>query len=165
MFRKKTKREKEAPASEAAWTPHRLPPAPETDPRDLNGLTLAFIGDGVYELLVRDYILTRCGGNVQALHERTVSFSNAAFQCEAAKKLLPTLDEEEAAVFRRGRNARAGHVPKNKTQAEYHTATGLEALFGYLYLTGRTERLETLFETVRELNEEMEHGNKTAEEK
>ena len=110
-----------------------------------NGLTLAFVGDAVWELLARDRALNECGGRVQALHRETVAFSNAAFQSAAAKAILPLLTEEEAAVFRRGRNARPGHVPKNKTQADYHLATALEAVFGYLYLTKNLSRMRALF--------------------
>lgn len=158
MFRKKKREAAAAEVPAPRWTPHPLPQTQIPDPAEMNGLTLAFVGDGVYELLARDWILTRCGGNVQALHRKTVSFANAAFQCAAAKRLTAELTEEELSVYKRGRNAHAGHVPKNKTQAEYHAATGLEALFGYLYLTGRVSRLETLFQTVCLLNEEMENG-------
>ena len=123
--------------------------------RELNGTALAFAGDAVYELLVRDYVIAACGGRTAELHRRTVSFSNAAFQCAAAKRLLPLLTPEEEAAFRRGRNARLTHVPKNKTQAEYHLATALEALFGYLYIIKDFARLQALFAEVAALNGEL----------
>ena len=89
-----------------------------------------------------------CAGpaaTVQALHKDAVYYANASFQAAAADRLLPLLTETEAAVYRRGRNAHAGHTPKNKTEAEYHKATGLEALFGQLYLSGEEDRLQELF--------------------
>lgn len=127
------------------------------DLKEQNGVTLAFLGDAVYELLVREHVLSVCGGRVRALHEKTVAFSNAAFQSAAAGALLPDLTEEETAVFRRGRNAHTGHVPKNKSTAQYHLATGLEAVFGYLCLTGNAQRILELFAKIIKLNEETEY--------
>lgn len=123
--------------------------------RQMNGVTLAFIGDAVYELMVRSYVLTVFNGRAQSLHEKTIAFSNAAFQAKAAVKLLPLLSDEETAVFRRGRNAHTSHTPKNKTGADYHMATALEALFGHLYITGERERLQALFDVI--LAEETEN--------
>ncbi|MCH5197546.1 MAG: ribonuclease III [Oscillospiraceae bacterium] len=116
--------------------------------KELNGVTLAFIGDSVYELMVRSRILAENQGRVQELHKKTVAFSNASFQALAAKKLQPRLSEAELSVFKRGRNSHPGHTPKNKSQADYHLATGLEALFGWLYITNKTERLAELFEFI-----------------
>ena len=127
--------------------------------REMNGVTMAFIGDAVYELLVRDYVLSAANGRAELLHRQTVAFSNAAFQSAAAKALLPLLTEEEQAVFRRGRNAHTGHTPKNKTRAEYHLATALEAVFGWLYLTGQMQRLKALFGAVVNLKEESDHAD------
>lgn len=165
MFLKKKK-----PAASPLQPPSALPEIPA--PPDLsapageqNGLTLAYLGDAVYELMARNYILTRCGGKVQALHEKTVSFSNAAFQSFAAKTLLPLLDEAETAVYRRGRNAHPGHVPKHKTQSDYHSATGLEALFGWLYAQKKYDRLQTLFGVIARCNEEFENEKRSKAEK
>lgn len=127
-----------------ALFPNAVPTA--VPPRQMSGLQLAFIGDCVYELLVRRHVMSLDGGGVQQLHRRAVEYANAAFQADAAQALLPALTEEELTVYRRGRNAHTSHTPKNKSEAQYHRATGFEALFGYLYLTGQTARLQTLFE-------------------
>lgn len=116
--------------------------------RHMSGLSLAFIGDAVYELLVRQYVLSFGEARVQDLHRETVRFVNAAFQAKAAELLSDALTEEETAYYKRGRNANASHTPKNKSEAEYHRATGFEALFGYLYLAGRFDRMEELFHII-----------------
>ena len=115
----------------------------KVDPRTLSPLTLAFIGDGVFELLVRERLV--CEGNrpAGALHKRSVAMGRAEAQAEAMDRLLPLLTETEAAVYRRGRNA---HTSRNSE--EYHKATGLEALFGYLYLQGDIGRLQGLFQQI-----------------
>ncbi len=115
----------------------------KVDPRTLSPLTLAFIGDGVFELLVRERLV--CEGNrpAGALHKRSVAMVRAEAQAEAMDRLLPLLTETEAAVYRRGRNA---HTSRNSE--EYHKATGLEALFGYLYLQGDIRRLQGLFQQI-----------------
>ena len=115
----------------------------KVDPRTLSPLTLAFIGDGVFELLVRERLV--CEGNrpAGALHKRSVAMVRAEAQAEALDRLLPLLTETEAAVYRRGRNA---HTSRNSE--EYHKATGLEALFGYLYLQGDIGRLQGLFQQI-----------------
>ena len=109
-------------------------------PQSLSPLTLAFVGDGVYELMVRERLL-RQGGRVRDLHTLAVEQVRAEAQAVAADRLLPLLTEREAAVYRRGRNARTA-----RTDGAYHKATGLEALFGYLYLSGETARLRELFD-------------------
>jgi ribonuclease-3 family protein len=86
------------------------------------------------------------------MHERAITFVSAKAQAAAAGMILSKLDEEEASVYKRGRNAHAGSVPKGSTHGEYHAATGIEALFGYLYLSGKTERLNELFSVVVEEN-------------
>ncbi len=121
-------------------------PVPAVPPREMSGLQLAFIGDCVYELMVRAYVLSVDPGGVQRLHRRAVDYANAAFQARAAETLQPLLTEAEQTVYRRGRNAHTTHTPKNKSEAQYHKATGFEALFGYLYLTGQADRLRTLFQ-------------------
>ncbi len=118
----------------------------DCNPKQLSPLTLAFVGDGVFELFVREKLV--CQGNcpVNALHKRSVEQVCCGAQAVAAKKLLPLLTEEEAAVYNRGRNAHVGHVPKNAKVADYHAATAFEALFGYVYLSGDLERLRMLFQ-------------------
>lgn len=131
------------------------------DINSMNGLSLAFIGDAVYEVMLREHILAEGDARVAQLHKDTVKYANATFQASAAERLLPLLTEEEAAVYRRGRNAHSAHTPKNKSEAEYHKATGFEALFGYLYLMKNTARLYELFEIVLAVDEkEDKHEQK-----
>lgn len=111
---------------------------------------LALVGDGVFELLVRTYLCTRGDQTVLKLHKDTVSMVNAATQAKYADKLKPHLTEEEYNYYRRGKNAHTHAAPKSATKAEYAKATGLEALFGALYLLGRTRRLNELFQILME---------------
>ena len=118
------------------------------DKRDIDAISnlgLAHIGDGVFELLCRGYLCARGGKNVGNLHRDTVRLVKAPSQARFAEKLLPILTEEEQAWYRRGKNSHVHAVPKGATPAEYAKATGLEALFGALYLSGRTDRLNELF--------------------
>lgn len=124
----------------------------KVDPRTLSPLALAFVGDGVFELFVREWLI--CQGNRPAgvLHKQSVAMVRAEAQAEAVDRLLPLLTEEETAVYKRGRNA---HTTRNS--AEYHKATGLEALFGYLYLQGDIERIQGLFQRITgDTNQESE---------
>lgn len=116
----------------------------EQNPKLLSPLTLAYIGDAVFELMVRERIVRAGNAPVNQLHHLAVRRVCAAAQHEAAMMLLPTLSDEEAAIYRRGRNAHS-HPPKNADPAAYRSATGLEALFGYLYLKGEQERISALF--------------------
>lgn len=120
------------------------------DANKLSMLALAHVGDAVYELLTRTMLCTRANSSVAQLHKQTVSYVNAPAQARAAEKILPLLDAEEASVYRRGRNAKVNSVPHNADIWQYHAATGLEALFGWLYLQGRTERVEELFRAIME---------------
>lgn len=108
-------------------------------------LTLAFIGDAVYELLVRGQVLARGSAPVGKLHHRTVDFVRADAQAKAVRAIQPILTETEATILRRGRNANSAHIAKNADPVDYRYATGLESLFGYLYLTGKNQRLRELF--------------------
>lgn len=116
-------------------------PAPEVDPRTYSPLALAFIGDGIYELVIRTMVVTKANRANHDLHQATVKYIKAENQAKMVEILKPVLTEEEAAVLRRGRNAKPNSVAKNASLGEYHRATGVEALFGYLYLTGRTDRM------------------------
>ena len=116
----------------------------------ISNLGLAHIGDSVFELLCRSYLCARGGKNVGNLHRDTIAMVKATAQAEFADKLLPLLTEEEVAYYRRGKNAHVHAVPKSATAAEYAKATGLEALFGALYLAGKTDRLNELFRAVME---------------
>lgn len=126
------------------------PQMSEQDVNKISMLGLAHIGDGVYELLTRTILCTRGHSSVIELHKLTVSYVNAPAQAVAAEKILPLLSEKESAVFRRGRNAKVNSVPHNANIAQYHAATGLEALFGWLYLQGRTERIGQLLAAIME---------------
>ena len=116
----------------------------------ISNLGLAHMGDGVFELLCRSWLCTRGDKTVLKLHRDTVELVRAPAQAKFAEKLLPLLDEEETAYFRRGKNAHTHGHPKAATAREYALATGVEALFGALYLLGRKERLNELFTTVME---------------
>ena len=108
-------------------------------------LGLAHIGDGVYELLTRTMLCKQGHSAAAKLHRLTVSYVNAPAQAAAVKKILPSLTEQELAVYKRGRNAKVNSVPQKADIAQYHAATGLEALFGWLYLQGKTERINELY--------------------
>ncbi len=122
--------------------------SPDTDYRNLSGLSLAFIGDAVYELFIRNHVLSKGEARVKDMHKDTVRLVNADFQADMTDILMPKLREDEIAVFKRGRNAHAGHTPKNKSEAQYHKSTGFEALIGYLYLKKDFERLDFIFSEV-----------------
>lgn len=108
-------------------------------------LNLAFIGDGVYDLLVREYLVTHSSAHVGELNQMKVKLVNCKSQAEFVKLLLPKLSDEEAGVYKRGRNTKVNSASKHSTLSDYHAATGLEALFGWLYLKGRYERINELF--------------------
>ena len=116
----------------------------------LSPTTLAFYGDSVYELYVRRYI-TELGDRPSGeLHNMSVKMARASFQAAAFELLIPVLAEDEADILRRGRNATGITAPKSSSSAEYHKATAVEALFGYLSLTGEDERIEELFNMITE---------------
>lgn len=117
----------------------------KTEAKQFSPLTLAFLGDAVYSLLVREMLLKTANRPTNALHKESIKLVNANCQAEMIKKVLPLLTEEEDAIFKRGRNAHSGHVPKNQSDADYRYATGLETLYGYLYLIGDFERIMYIF--------------------
>ena len=119
---------------------------PEIDA--ISNLGLAHMGDCVFEILCRGWLCARGGKNVGNLHRDTINLVKAQSQAKFVDKLLPLLTEAELAYYRRGKNAHVHAVPKSCTPAEYAKATGLEALFGALYLAGQTERLNELFKAV-----------------
>lgn len=120
------------------------------NPKELSPLNLAFIGDCVYEMLVRERLVAEANRPVNDLHRESVKYVSAKAQTAAFQKIEPLLTEEETAVFKRGRNAKTGHQPKSASVGEYHCATGVEALFGYLYLTDNNERITYLFNAINE---------------
>ncbi len=115
-----------------------------------SNLALAHIGDAVFELLCRSYLCARGRATVGDLHRQTVALVKAPAQARFADTLLPQLSEQELSYYRRGKNAHVHAVPKGATPAEYAKATGVETLFGYLHLSGQTQRANELFCTVME---------------
>lgn len=125
-----------------------FPEMPVQDVNKISMLGLAHVGDAVYELLYRSKLCTDGHTAVAEMHRMTVAFVRAEAQAEAAAKLLPVLTQDETSVFKRGRNAKVNSVPHNADIGQYHAATGIEALFGWLYLLGRTERINELFNII-----------------
>lgn len=123
---------------------------PEDDIRAISSIGLAHIGDGVYELLVRTYLCAHGKATGKGLHRATVQLVCAPEQARRAQRILPLLTEEEQEVYRRGRNAHVHSIPQHASRSEYQQATALEALLGWLYLSGRRERINELFETMME---------------
>ena len=119
-----------------------------TNVSSLSPLTLAFVGDTVFDLLVRSELVCEANRPVNALHKAASGMVCAHAQAEAITKIMPLLTEDEEAVFKRGRNARTGGIPKNQSSADYHYATGLECLFGWLYLKGETDRIKELYNAI-----------------
>lgn len=113
----------------------------DTDAKNYSPLVLAYIGDGIYDLIIRTVVVNR--GNTQAnkLHRKTSSLVKAAAQSAMVDTLLEILTQEELAVYKRGRNAKSATMAKNATMADYRKATGFEALMGYLYLEQQWERM------------------------
>lgn len=123
---------------------------PEDDIRAISSIGLAHIGDGVYELLVRTYLCAHGKATGKGLHRAMVQLVCAPEQARRAQRILPLLTEEEQEVYRRGRNAHVHSIPQHASRTEYQQATALEALLGWLYLGGRRERINELFETMME---------------
>lgn len=111
------------------------------NPNEMNALTLAYIGDAIYELYIRMYVISK-GGKPNALHKRTIGYVSAKAQANVIHMLTPRLSEIELELVKRGRNAKSNTVPKNTDMINYRYSTGFEALIGYLYLTNQIERLE-----------------------
>ena len=126
---------------------------PQMSLQDINKISvlgLAHVGDAVYELLFRTLLCREGHSSVAQLHKLTVEHVKAEAQAQATEKLLPSLTEDERDIFKRGRNAKVNSVPHHASAGEYHAATGLEALFGWLYLQGKTERICELFSLIVE---------------
>lgn len=114
-------------------------------PENLNGATLAYLGDAVLEIMVREKVIESGVSDVGRLNDMARTFVKATEQSNALNNIIDILDEEEMSFFKRGRNSK-GHTPKSASAVEYRRATGLESLFAFLYMKGRTERLKFLFE-------------------
>lgn len=117
---------------------------------NMSSLGLAHLGDSVYEVMVRSWLCLHGKAKAKDLHRATIKYVAAPAQAARLERILPLLTEEEADVFRRGRNTAPHSVPKAASRGEYQAATGLEALFGWLYLQGRTQRLNELFSSLME---------------
>lgn len=126
----------------------------DCNPSQLSPLTLAFVGDAVFDLFVRERLVCLANRPVNRLHSLAVSLVKASSQARAAKRLSEILSEKELSVLKRGRNAHTNHKAKNASESDYHYATGLEALFGFLYLSGESDRLRELFELTLDFIEE-----------
>ncbi len=126
----------------------RLLKEKDVKPNELSPLTLAFIGDTVFDLLVREDLICKANRPANDLHNLAVQKVKASAQAGFFEKIMPHLTEAELAVYKRGRNAKSGHLPKNASQSDYHMATGFEALIGYLYLSDRIERIKELFNII-----------------
>ena len=123
---------------------------PKKDIDAISNLGLAHMGDCVYEILCRAYLCSRGHRTVQQLHRDTIAMVKATYQAKFVDKMLPLLTEEELAYYRRGKNSHTHAAPKSATPKEYQMATGLETLFGALYLLGQTDRLNELFSIILE---------------
>lgn len=129
----------------------RIPKMNDDDIRAVSSIALAHLGDAVYELKVRTWLCLHGKATGKGLHRATVELVCAAQQARFCDVLLPLLSDEEAAVFRRGRNANVHSVPHHASRADYQKATAFEALFGWLYLRGEEERLSFLFDRLMEV--------------
>lgn len=118
----------------------------DIDIRNYSPLTLAYIGDGIYELIIRTLVVSKANTPVNKMHKKSASLVKAGTQSAMIEVLMEELTQEEIAVFKRGRNAKSATSAKNATIQDYRRATGLEALMGYLYLTGRSERMTRLIQ-------------------
>lgn len=123
----------------------------EIDIRTYSPLALAYIGDAIYDLVIRTIVVERGNTSANKLHKKTVNYVNARIQAQMIEALMDELTEEEAAVYKRGRNTKSYTTAKNASVIEYRKATGFEALCGYLYLTGKQERMLMLVKKAVEL--------------
>ena len=128
-------------------------PLTSSEAKQYSPLALAFLGDSVYEIMMRDAILRSANMPAAQLHSLKIKRVCAAYQAKAVDIILPVLTEEETTIYKRGRNATGNSVPKNGNAADYHKATGFETLFGYLHLTGNVQRLHELFDTIIQTDE------------
>lgn len=129
------------------------------DIRTYSPLTLAYIGDAIYELVIRTILVEKGNTQVNKLHKRASRLVKASAQSAMIEKLKPYLTKEEMSVFKRGRNAKAATMAKNATMSDYRRATGFEALMGYLYLTEQWERMLELMKTgIREVEQDGENN-------
>lgn len=125
---------------------------------ELSSLALAHVGDGIYELLARTYVVGHGGTLANKMHKKTVAIVRAEAQANAARALMEEFTQEEKDTFMRGRNSKPKTVPKNASLEDYAYATGIEALFGMLYLTGQKDRIIELFERILAMTDNNKEG-------
>ena len=131
----------------------------DVDIRTYSPLTLAYIGDGIYDLVIRSLVVGKGNTRANELHHRTSHLVKAHSQSQMMETILPMLNEEEAAVYKRGRNAKSPTMAKNATMGDYRRATGFEALMGYLYLKDEMDRMMELIRAALEALEYQEKHN------
>ncbi|MBR2591276.1 MAG: ribonuclease III [Clostridia bacterium] len=127
------------------------------NPKNISPITLAFVGDAVYSLIIREELVLDCDKPADRLHKLSAKKVSAVSQCAAMHAIMDALDEEELAVFKRGRNAATKHSAKHASSKEYHYATGFESLIGYLYLARRYERIRELYRLICEREENTQN--------
>ena len=120
------------------------------DPKNISNLTLAYLGDSIYELYMRLYVLGNCSENIKGLHRKVIKAVSATGQANSFRKISDILTEKELQIFKRGRNTHTSSMSKNANPADYQTATGVEALIGYLYIEGNYERVELIMKKMAE---------------
>lgn len=126
----------------------------KVNPNTLSPITLAFIGDAVYSLIIREELVISSDKPADRLHKMSAKKVSAVSQCEAINAVMDKLTEEEIDVFKRGRNAATSHTPKNASGRDYHYATGFESLIGFLYLSRRYERIKEIYRLICEKQKE-----------
>ena len=126
---------------------------PDVDIKSYSPLALAYIGDSIFDLIIRTIVVGKGNTKASQLHKRTSQVVKASAQSQMVEKLLPLMTPEEETIYKRGRNAKSPTMAKNATMAEYRRATGLEALMGFLYLDNQFERIVELLQTA--MNEEI----------
>ena len=130
------------------------------DPKSYSPLSLAYIGDAIYEIVIRTIVMSAGNMSVNKYHKKSSSMVKASAQKEVFEKIEPFLTEEEMAVYKRGRNSKSGSVAKNASMMDYRKATGVEALVGYLYLAGDMDRIIELIGIGFDLNKKEETGER-----
>lgn len=120
-------------------------------PNEMAPLTLAYIGDAVYEVVIRNIVISKGNKAIEKIHKKSVSYVNAKRQADIIDALKESLSDEEMSIYKRGKNAKTASSAKNASLKDYHKATGFEALIGYLYLMGQTERMLELIKKGIEL--------------
>ena len=124
------------------------------NPNNLSPITLAFVGDAVYSLIVREELALTSDKKANELHKICAGRVSAVSQYEAMQSIMDNLTEEELGVFKRGRNAATSHTPKTASSRDYHYATGFESLFGYLYLSRKYDRIKELYSLICQKSEQ-----------